>query len=506
MVRSPFSGTARRFRLLRAYSTTVRVLLSYGVRMLLGLVRGREWAERNRSDLHKKNARRIVRMILDLRGVFIKIGQLISALTNFLPEDFRVELEGLQDRVPNRPVSEIRSRIKHELGADPSELFASFDDEALASASLAQVHRARLHDGRAVAVKVQHRGIEEVVPLDLKAIHRIFRLLARFVGIQGLDAALKQFESVIMDELDFEQEARNIEAVAANFVDDRRVGFPEVISDRSSSRILTTTFVPGAKVTDLQALAEMGIDRADLAERIVDAYCRMIFSDGVFHADPHPGNIIVQRDGSIVFIDFGAVARLTPEMKNGIPHVMLAILRSDREALAAGFKKMGLVAREGHDETVEKLIDFMHEQFLDEMNFDIWNLGDLNFETVMAAKMESIPAFMKLDVSFREMTRTFQMPRDWIMLERTLLLLIGLCTYLDPNMNPLKIVRPYLERIVFGSGDDWRSILASVVTDVVSTVVGIVGEAVEFLESVYSPPEEAGRPNQNVSTGHNITI
>ena len=478
-------GATRRFRLLRAYGTTARVLLSYGTRQLVGLVRGSEWVEARSSDLHKKNARRVVKMILDLRGIFIKIGQLISALTNFLPEDFRVELEGLQDSVPSRPVSEIRSRIREELGADPSELFSTFDDEALASASLAQVHCARLHDGRAVAVKVQHRGIEQVVPLDLKALHRIFRLVGRAFKVQGLETALKEFESVIMEELDFEQEARNIEDVAANFVDDRRTGFPTVVPEHSTSRILTTTFVPGAKVTDLDALAEMGIDRADLAERLVDAYCRMIFSDGVFHADPHPGNIIVQRDGSIVFIDFGAVARLTPEMKNGIPRVLLAVLQNDGQALAAGFKEMGLVAREGHDQTVETLIEFMQEQFLDEINFDVWNLGDLNFQTVMAAKMESIPSFMKLDVSFRELSRTFQIPRDWIMLERTLILLIGLCTYLDPNMNPLKIVRPYLERIVFGSGDDWRSVLVSVVTDVVSTVTGLLGSASEFLESVY---------------------
>ena len=145
-----------------------------------------------------------------------------------------------------------------------------------------------------------------------------------------------------MDELDFEQEARNIEAVAANFRGrSPRSDFRKSSIDRSSSRILTTTFVPGAKVTDLDALAEMGVDRADLAERIVEAYCRMVFSDGVFHADPHPGNIIVQRDGSIVFIDFGAVARLTSEMKNGIPRMMMAILRSDREALAAALKEMG---------------------------------------------------------------------------------------------------------------------------------------------------------------------
>ena len=485
-------ASVRRFRLLRAYTTTVLVLTSYAIQKLVSLVRGQEWLDEHRPALHRKNARRVVGAILALRGVFIKIGQLISILTNFLPEDFRVELEGLQDRVPPRPLSEIRARIRKDLGGEPHEVFASFDDEPIASASLAQVHRAHLHDGRAVAVKVQHAGIEEIVPLDLRALHRIARLLARVVGVQGIDASLRQFESVIMDELDFEQEARNIEEAAANFEDDKWVGCPKVIHEKSTRRVLTTTFIDGAKVTDLEALDELEVDRSRLAERIVEAYCDMIFSDGVFHADPHPGNIIIRHDGSITFVDFGAVARLTPGMKSAIPRVLLAVLQSDRQALVEGFKEMGFITREGHDETVEKLLDFLQEQFLDDVNFDIWNLSDLNVQTVMAAKMESIPQFMKLDVSFRELTRTFQVPRDWIMLERTILLLIGLCTYLDPTMNPLKIVRPYLERIVFGSGDDWRAILGSVVTDAVMTVAGLMSKALDFLESVYSPdPTEA---------------
>jgi predicted unusual protein kinase regulating ubiquinone biosynthesis (AarF/ABC1/UbiB family) len=333
---SSFKGAARRFRLIRAYSTVSWVLTSYAIQHLLGKVRGEDWLRSRRVELHRRNARRIVRMILDLQGVFIKIGQLISILTNFLPEAFRVELEGLQDRVPTRPVAQIRHRIKEELGAEPEELFASFEDEAIASASLAQVHRARLHDGRAVAVKVQHAGIEQIVPLDLVALHRIFRLVARILGVQGLDEALSQFEVVIKEELDFTQEARNIEDVAANFEGDRAVRFPKVIHDRSSRRVLTTTFVQGAKVTNLEALSEMGIDRSELAHGIVDAYCKMVFSDGVFHADPHPGNLIVQRDGAITFIDFGAVARLTPEMKQAIPRVMLAVLRSDRDAMIDG--------------------------------------------------------------------------------------------------------------------------------------------------------------------------
>ena len=459
-------------------------MASYGIQQAVGKIRGPAWVAARRPDLHRKNARRIVKMILRLRGVFIKIGQLISILTNFLPEVFRSELERLQDSVPSRPVREIRGRIREELGGDPDELFAEFDDTALASASLAQVHRARLQDGRAVAVKVQHVDIEEIVPIDLRAIHRIFRMLARIFGIQGLDEALEQFESVVTDELDFEREAQNLQTIAANFRDNRDVRFPTVIPDLSSRRVLTTTFVPGVKVTNLDALAELGIDRSELAEQIVDAYCRMVFDDGVFHADPHPGNIIVQRDGGVTFIDFGAVAYLTPEMKAGIPRILLAVIRNDRDAMIEGFKTMGFIAREGHEKTVETLIDFLRTQFLDEIDFDLWNLSELNASTVLAAKMESIPNFMKLDVTIRELTRTFQVPRDWIMLERTLILLIGLCAYLDPNMNPLKTVRPHLERIVFGTTTDWKQILSTVFNDMMEAVADLVESTLNFLDPV----------------------
>jgi predicted unusual protein kinase regulating ubiquinone biosynthesis (AarF/ABC1/UbiB family) len=159
---------------------------------------------------------------------------------------------------------------------------------------------------------------------------------------------------------------------------------------------------------------------------------------------------------------------------------------------------MGFIAREGHEETVDKLIGFMQEQFLEEINFDVWSLSELNAETMIAAKMESIPHFMQLDVSMRELTRTFQVPRDWIMLERTLLLLIGLCTYLDPQMNPLKTVRPHLEQIVFGTANDWRGILATFLGEIFSTVSGFVDEALKFLDSVTTdrPPQIASEHRQ----------
>ena len=471
----------RRFRLVKAYAVTAWVLLSYGMHALLSWLGAKRWAASRRRALHRKNARRVVRMILSLQGLFIKVGQLISILTNFLPEDFRVELEGLQDRIPARPLTEIRTRIRSEFGADPEDLFASFENEPVASASLAQVHEGRLHDGRRVAVKVQHLNIEEVARLDLRTIRRILGIVSRIVGVRGLDRAYSQLESVILEELDFAAEGRNLSQVAKNFDGYEGVGFPEVVPDRSTSRVLTTTYVEGVKVTDLEGLRQYGVDRRKLAERVVRAYAQMIFVDGFYHADPHPGNVIVRPNGDIVFIDFGAVAGLSPEMKDGIPRLLMGIVLRDRDRIGSAFRQMGIVAQEGHQRTLDELVDHLQKHFFDELSQDSFALQDVNLRSMMEAKMEALPDFLQRGMSVRDLTETFQVPRDWILLERTSLLLLGLCTHLDPTMNPFKTLRPYLERIVFGIEDDWVAVITNVFTDVAVGVVGVFQEINRFV-------------------------
>ncbi|HUF10976.1 MAG TPA: AarF/UbiB family protein [Rhodothermales bacterium] len=476
----------RRFRLVKAYAVTARVLLSYGIHALASRLGAGRWIASRRPDLHRKNARRVVRMILSLQGLFIKIGQLVSILTNFLPEDFRVELEGLQDRIPARPLDQIRTRIRSEFGADSEELFASFENVPVASASLAQVHEARLHDGRRVAVKVQHLNIEEVARLDLRTIRRIFAIVGRIVGVRGLDQAYAQLESVILEELDFAAEGRNLTQVAGNFAGYEGVSFPEVVPERSTRRVLTTTYVEGVKVTDLDGLRCYGVDRRRLAERVVHAYAQMIFVDGFYHADPHPGNVIVRPNGDIVFIDFGAVARLSPEMKDGIPRLLMGIVLRDRVRIGEAFRQMGIVAQEGHQRTLDELVDHLQEHFFDELSADSFALRDVNLRSIMETKMEALPDFLQRGMSVRDLTETFQVPRDWILLERTSLLLLGLCTHLDPTMNPLKTLRPYLERIVLGIEDDWVAVVVNLFSDVAVAVVTVFQEVDKFVKRLRS--------------------
>jgi predicted unusual protein kinase regulating ubiquinone biosynthesis (AarF/ABC1/UbiB family) len=341
-----------RFRALRAYAITLRILAGYAWLRLWKPVLGPSLYNRRLVDKHRRNSRRLTHAILDLGGLFIKVGQLISILTNFLPPEFRAELEQLQDSIPARPIDEVRARIQKDLGQAPEALFTDFDPVPIAAASLAQVHVATMPDGRKVAVKVQHADIEEIARVDLVILGRVFELIQLLVRVRGMEEYPTDIAQMIREELDFRQEARNIEAFRTAFAGSADVKFPTVVYERSSQRVLTTEFIEGAKVTDFEALREMGVDRAALAKRILTVSCKMIFLDGVFHADPHPGNIIVHPDGTFSMVDLGAVGRLAPGVKAGVPMFWQGIISRDTAMITAGLRQAGLISRDGDDEEV----------------------------------------------------------------------------------------------------------------------------------------------------------
>ena len=466
---TPRFSSRSRFRLAKAYLVTLRVLASYGSLRLRRPLLTPDAYERRLQQRHRVNARRVERTILQLNGLFIKVGQLISILANFLPEEFRQELEGLQDQLPARPTEQIVARIATEFGRPPDELFAWWNPVPLASASLAQVHEARLHDGRRVAIKVQHADIDRIVQLDLRAIRRILGIVQFFTRVRGLESYHSEVQAMILEELDFRQEAAHIIRIAAHFADDPMVDLPAVIPELSTSRVLTTALVEATKVTDLVELERRGIDRPALAQRILTAYCQMIFVDGVYHADPHPGNILVRADGGIVFVDFGAVGTLSPRMKEGIPQFLDGVIKRDAPRISSALRRMGFVARPetrdstGEADVAERVIEYFQRRFLEQVSIESFTLRDVQVD--VKTKMEMLADFRRLDVSFRELTRTFQVPKDWVLLERTLLLLLGLCTTLDPAMNPMRTIQPYLEEFVLGRDRDWVSLVRTAVKD-----------------------------------------
>ncbi len=468
-----------KFRFLRAFGVTFGILISLGFFHLLGKFFGTEWENSRRPGVYGKNAQRLKRLLLSLQGIFIKAGQLISVLSNFLPDYFRKELEELQDKIPPRPLSEISGRILKELGKDPSLLFAEFDKKPIASASLAQVHLARLYDGSQVAVKVQYLDIEANTKTDLQTIKRLLSFYGFFLRIKGLENLHGQFSTMIKEELDFRLEAQNIETIAANFTGDPHVFFPKVIHELSSERVLTTEYMPGVNISDLEKLTELNIDRQVLAERVVTAYCQMIFKDGIFHADPHPGNILVQPDGSIVFVDFGAVAILSDEMKRGILQFFEGVLKRNNDQISAALQQMGLIALRKDTRHVEQMVDYIYSHFLKQMTVESWNLSDIHVTT--RDKLDMMVDFSKMDISLRELMATFQIPKDLVLLSRTLLLLLGLCTHLSPTMNPMKTIQPYFEEFVLGRDRNWLKLIETAVKDIAISVVTIPTNLQTFL-------------------------
>lgn len=468
-----------RFRFLRAFGVTFGILINLGLFHLWGKFFGKEWENSRRPTVYSKNAQRLKRLLLSLQGIFIKAGQLISILSNFLPDYFRKELEELQDKIPPRPLSEIYGRIQKELGKDPDLLFAEFDQRPIASASLAQVHLARLHDGRQVAVKVQYLDIEANTKKDLQTIKQLLSFYGFFLRIRGLGYLHSQFSQMITEELDFRLEAQHIETIAANFTGNPQVFFPKVIHELSTERVLTTEFMAGVKISDLAKLTEQNIDRKALAERVLTAYCQMIFVDGIYHADPHPGNILVQPDGSIVFVDFGAVAKLSDTVKNGILQFLEGVLKRDNDQISAALQQMGLIALQEDNHHIEQLVDYIYSRFLQQMTVESWNLSDIHVST--QDKLDMMVDFSKMDISLRELMSTFQIPKDLVLLTRTLLLLLGVCNQLDPTMKPMQTIRPYLESFVLGHDKNWAKLIETTVKDLLLSAITIPAELQNFL-------------------------
>jgi predicted unusual protein kinase regulating ubiquinone biosynthesis (AarF/ABC1/UbiB family) len=423
---------------------------------------GEAWRDERLDAVHRRNARRVYRTIVVLQGLFIKVGQLLSILANFLPEVFRSELEGLQDQVPPRPFEEIAARIEAELGAPVDTLFDDFRRTPIASASLGQVHEARTKDGRHVCVKVQHVNVDEVVRLDLITMRRIIRIVQWFVPVQGLEAFYPQIRELLKQELDFALEAEHIESIAKNFTSDPLVVFPTPIHHLSTTRVLTTMFLDGRKLSDTAGLDAMGIDKKDVARRLVRAYCQMIFVDGVYHADPHPGNILVRSDGALVLLDFGAIAELSPEMREGIPEFLEGALRRDTDRLIKALRKMGFIAKTGDETVSAQVVEYLHSKFQEEIQLESLNLKDVRIDPQRG--LERLLDLRRMNIGLKELSGAFVVPKDWVLLERTMLLLYGCCALLDPELNPVALIQPYLQEFVLGNRD-WTEIAMQAVRD-----------------------------------------
>src|SRR5438067_8277885 len=313
---------------------------------------------------------------------------------------------------------------------------------------------------------------------------RIFGVISWFVPYQGMEQLYREIRAMVLQELDFRGEADNVERIAAAFTQRSGVGFPKVRREVSTARILTTEWIDGVKVSDRARLNALGVDRSRLARAVVHAYCQQIFTDGVYHADPHPGNLLVRRsaagDVTIVFIDFGAVAEVSPKMRRGIVDLIQAGIARDTPRVVQAMKEMGFIARGADPAIFDKVIDFMHQKFQEEIQLDSFSLKDVKFDPERS--LENLADLRRMDVSLKDLADHFHVPKEWILLERTVLLLMGLCTELDPTLNPMQVIRPYLEEFVLGKDRDWSNLFVDTGKEIAASVLALPAEIKKFLQ------------------------
>jgi len=466
----------------------MQVVLSYAIYSLRRRLRGGEAAAQFADRVHRKNAQRVLAAIVDLQGLFIKVGQLISVMANLLPAAFRKELETLQDSVPPRSFEELEIRLREEFhGKSPRQIFAEFDLQPVASASIGQVHVARLHSGEKVAVKIQYPGIEIIVATDLRALKRIFKVAGWLLPDWGWNVIYGEIQGMVLAELDYRQEAEAIATIAGNFAGRKDVLIPRVIAECSTGRVLTTQWMDGVKVSDFAGIAAAGIDRVQAARLCIEAYCKQIFVDGVYHADPHPGNLLlvasVDRTSgpTLVFLDFGATARISPGMRKGIVSFLQGAVTRDVGRIVSAMKEMGFISRHADHEVFDRVIQHFYERFRSQMRFQQFSTGSLSSGLDLRGQIATLLDLRQLDVSLSDLRDAFHVPKEWVLLERTLLLLLGVCTGLAPELNPAEVIQPYVDRFILGERKEWSETILETAREAALSAFALPSELGRFL-------------------------
>ncbi|MDQ6886756.1 MAG: AarF/UbiB family protein [Gemmatimonadota bacterium] len=381
---------------------------------------------------HQERARRLTRTIAGLGPTFIKLAQVFASRADILPEPYLTEVGQLTDRVPPLPLSEIDGVIAREFGRPAAEVFADFDPAPLAAASLGQVHRARI-EGRDVVVKVLRPGVEELVSVDLAAAFRILY----FVNVlfpnhhtRAITTIVTEFAKRIDEEMDFREEARNAVLIRANFLGDARVLVPEVIEPFTRQRVLVLEYMEGTKIDRLhEQLADNRISLQSLLETIIEVYVQMMLVDGIFHADPHPGNLLVTADGRLVLLDFGMVVRVEKETRTRLIQTIIAAVRQDVDGVIAGFYELGILDPEVDRGTIRDAARALMK---------IAFTPDAKPRQIQRIVNEIMATFYRWPV---------MLPSELVYFGRAAALVEGIGMRYDPQFNSVQVATPVIARM-----------------------------------------------------------
>ncbi|HSK47105.1 MAG TPA: AarF/ABC1/UbiB kinase family protein [Coriobacteriia bacterium] len=368
-----------------------------------------------------------------LGPAFVKIGQAASTRSDVIPEAFTDELRKLQDEVAPFPFAQVRKVLEAELGAPLSEIFQSFDEEPLASASLGQVHAAVLPDGTEVAVKIQRPGVRDVVECDLDILMRQARFVSQHSELAGRYDVVEisdEFANAVRNELDYMTEASNAERLGSLFVDDETVYFPGVYWEFTTSRVLTLDRIEGVRMNRPDLLDAEGFNRSELARRGIYSYLEQIFSHGFFHADPHPGNLFAMADGRVAFTDFGRIGTIGKVGRDQLADLFLAIVDDDVglavDTLVSAAGSPGDIDVQDLEREVSRLITKYYNKSLKEVR-----VGELISEVLALVRDHHLI-----------------LPSELAMLLATLVVLEGLGTQLDPDFDFVAVTAPFARRII----------------------------------------------------------
>ena len=409
-------------------------ILDKAIRLLRLIVfRGAEGSEKKEARLQKQ-AEWLRESLIDLGPTFIKIGQALGTRADLLPLAYVKELSTLQDQVPAFSTGEAFARIEAELDRPLQECFAEIDSGPIASASLGQVYRARLASGEEVAVKVQRPDLEEIVSFDIAVLYRIVQLTNRFFPRANenadWDGMLREFYTTIFEEMDYLKEGRNADRFRYNFRTWRAVKVPKIFWSHTSRRVLTLEFIKGTKVVDLEALRARRISPVKVNRLLVRTYLKQLLEDGFFHADPHPGNLLVMDSGHLAFFDFGMVGRITPKLQSQMIDAFFHVVAKDVQGLGQDIINLNFLKPGVDEETVRPVVESLFTLYLN------LKLGEVKFKELTYDLAEVVYEY------------PFRLPANFTYVMRALMTLEGIGIVTDPGFSFFETAKPYAKEFM----------------------------------------------------------